>query len=104
MGKIKNIRKNKEGDGKLESNNKPNDGTNQIMKFAFHSPADKNKYNTYAMVKDHITNLIHQDYEDGKFLAKAIWTGVLKLYKKPSRERSTLEDDNERAFEQETFN
>ena len=54
MGKIKNIYKNKEGDGKLESSNKPTDGTNRIMKFAFQSPADKNKYNTYATVKDHI--------------------------------------------------
>ena len=88
MGKIKNIRKAKDDDGKLENNNKPNDGTNRIMKFAFQSPADKNKYNTYATVKDHITNLIQRDYEDGKFLAKAIQTGVLQWYEKPSRERS----------------
>ena len=54
MGKIKNICKAKDGDGKLENNNKTIDGTNRIMKFAFQSPADKNKYNTYASVKDHI--------------------------------------------------
>ena len=78
MGKIKHIRKAKDGDGKLENRNKPNDRTNRIMKFAFQSPADKNKYNTYATVKDHITNLIQRDYEDGKSLAKAIRTGALE--------------------------
>ena len=82
MGKIKNIRKAKEGDGKSESNNKPIDGTNRIMKFAFQTPADKTKYHTFATVKDHIMNQIQRDYEDGKFLAKAIRTGVLEVYKK----------------------
>ena len=74
------------------------------MKFAFQSPANKNKYNTYATVKDHITNLIQRDYEDGKFLVKTIWTGVLETYKKPRCERSTLDDEDERAFEKEMFN
>ena len=49
-------------------------------------------------------NQIQRDYEDGKFLAKAIRTGVLEMYKKPRRERSILADEDERAFEQETFN
>ena len=76
MGKIKSIRKKNDSDGKSESNNnKLNDGTNRIMKFAFQTPADKTKYNTYATVKDHITNIIQCDYEDGKYLAKAICTG-----------------------------
>ena len=104
MGKIKNIRKAKEGDGKIESKNKPINKTNQIMKFAFQTPADKNKYHTFATIKDHILNQIQCDYEDGKFLAKAIRTGVLEVYEKPKRERSTLVDEDERAFEQDTFN
>ena len=104
MGKIKNIRKAKEGDGKNENNNKPIDGTSRIMKFAFQTPADKNKYHTFATVKDHVMNKIQRDYEDGKFLAKAIRTEILEVYEKPRRERSILADDDERAFEQETFN
>ena len=105
MGKIKSIWKKNDSDGKLDTNNnKPNDGTNRIMKFAFQTPADKTKYNTYAMVKDHITNIIQHDYKNGKYLAKAIRTGQLEMYVKPNRKRSTLEDVDERAFEQETFN
>ena len=93
MGKIKTIRKKNDSDGKSEViNNKPNDGTNRIMKFAFSTPADKTKYNTYATVKDHITNIIQRDYEDRKYLAKAIRMGCLEMYEKPSRKRSVLED------------
>ena len=103
MGKIKSIRKNKESDGKPDTN-KTNDTTNRIMKFTFQTPADKAKYHTFVTVKDHIANQIQHDYEDGKYLAKAIRTGELKMYKRPSRKRSVLEDEDERSFQQDTFN
>ena len=66
MGKIKSIQKKNNSDGKSDINNKPNDLTTRIMKFAFQTPANKTKYNTYATVRDRITNLIQWDYEDGK--------------------------------------
>ena len=65
MGKIKSIWKKNDSDGKSDINKKPN-GTNWIMKFAFQTPADKTKYNTYATIRDHIMNLIQCNYEDGK--------------------------------------
>ena len=74
------------------------------MKFTFQTPADKAKYHTFATVKDHIANQIQRDYEDGKYLAKAIRNGELKMYERPNRKRSVLEDEDERSFQQETFN
>ena len=100
MGKIKSIRKNKEADGKPESI-RTNDSANRIMKFTFQTPANKAKYHTFATVKDHIANQIQRDYEDGKYLAKAIRTGELKMYERPSRKRSVLDDEDERSFQQE---
>ena len=53
MGKIKSIWKKYDSDRRLDiNNNKPNDGTNRIMQFAFQMPTNKTKYNTYATVKD----------------------------------------------------
>ena len=103
MGKIKSIRKNKESDGKLDTN-KTNDATNRIMKFTFQTLADQAKYHTFATIKDHIANQIQRDYEDRKYLAKAIQNGELKMYERPSCKRSVLEDENKRSFQQETFN
>ena len=88
MGNIKSIQKNKKSDAKAETN-KTNDATNHIMKFTFKKPANKAKYHRFATVKDHIANQIQCNYEDGKYLAKAIRNGIENVQETQSKKVST---------------
>ena len=73
------------------------------MKFAPKGAAGgKQKYHTYASVRDHVAMTIQKDYDDGKYLARALKTG--KHFdvdsKLPTEKESTLSDEDNRKAEQ----
>ena len=103
MGRKQRKGKNEKSSGETSTPSGKEETDNRIMKFAPKGAAGgKQKYHTYASVRDHVAMTIQKDYDDGKYLARALKTG--KHFdvdsKLPTEKESTLSDEDNRKAEQ----
>ncbi len=79
-------------------------GSNKIMKFA--TPTAGKKYSTFTAVRNHLAMKFQKEMTKGVDVATAIRSGKHLDFDelRPKRQRSKLKDEEDREFEQDTFN